>query len=95
MAASTEQLKDLHALVAKTLTHRIQQDMEDEVPTDAATLGAAIKFLKDNNVSADPADKDDINNLREKMKEQAEQRKRRSASVLNMVRGDLKQANGG
>lgn len=53
-AATLGELQELHSLIAQSLNKRITQDMEDEIPTDAATLGAAIKFLKDNNVSADP-----------------------------------------
>lgn len=94
MTIKLEDLQALLGLVTKSLTTRIQQDMEDQIPTDAATLGAAIKLLKDNNVSADPADKDDLNKLRDKMKEQADARKSRGGNVLSLARGDLKQANG-
>lgn len=93
-AASNDALKALHAKVAESLTNRIVQDMEDDVPTDAATLGAAIKFLKDNNISADPAEASDLAELREKLKAQAEKRK----TVGNVIEGafnDLKQAQGG
>ena len=72
-AASLADLQELHSLIARSLNQRIAQDMEDGLPTDAATLGAAIKFLKDNNVSADPADADDLSALRDKLKQQAEQ----------------------
>lgn len=90
-AASLDALQDLHALVAKSLHDRIEQDMEDSLPTDAATLGAAIKFLKDNNVSADPADSDDLSKLRDKLTAQANQRRN---NVLSLAKGDLKQAGG-
>ena len=56
-ATPLAELQELHQLVAKSLNTRISQDMEDNLPTDAATLGAAIKFLKDNSVTADPADR--------------------------------------
>ena len=55
-ATPLAELQELHQLVAKSLNKRITLDMEDNIPTDAATLGAAIKFLKDNSVTADPAD---------------------------------------
>lgn len=70
-SATIAELEALHRLIARSLTERIQQDMEDKLPTDAATLGAAIKFLKDNNVSADPADADDLSALRDKLRAQA------------------------
>lgn len=93
-AASNDALKALHAKVAESLTNRIVQDMEDDVPTDAATLGAAIKFLKDNNISADPAEASDLTELRNKLKEQAERRKA-VGNVIEFAQGDLKQAQGG
>jgi hypothetical protein len=64
--------------------------MEDNLPTDAATLGAAIKFLKDNNVSADPADADDLSALRDKLKQQAEQRRAGRSNVVQLATSDLK-----
>ena len=89
-AASLVDLKDLHSLIARSLNQRISQDMEDGLPTDAATLGAAIKFLKDNNVSADPADADDLSALRDKLKQQAEQRRAGRSNVVQLATQDLK-----
>ena len=92
-AASLADLQDLHSLIARSLNQRISQDMEDGLPTDAATLGAAIKFLKDNNVSADPADADDLSALRDKLKQQAEQAEQRRAGrskVVQLATQDLK-----
>jgi hypothetical protein len=68
--------------------------MEDDLPTDAATLGAAIKFLKDNNVSADPADADDLSALREKLREQAELRRANRGNVEAVATADMKQLEG-
>lgn len=89
-AASLADLQELHSLIARSLNQRITQDMEDGLPTDAATLGAAIKFLKDNNVSADPADADDLSALRDKLKQQAEQRRAGRSSVVQLATQDLK-----
>ena len=88
-AASLADLQDLHSLIARSLNQRISQDMEDGLPTDAATLGAAIKFLKDNNVSADPADADDLSALRDKLKQQAEQRRAGRSNVVQLATKDL------
>lgn len=88
-AASLAELEGLHRLIAQSLTARIKQDMDDDLPTDAATLGAAIKFLKDNNVSADPADADDLSALRDKLREQADQRRAQRGSVMALVKSDL------
>ena len=89
-AASLADLQDLHSLIARSLNQRISQDMADGLPTDAATLGAAIKFLKDNNVSADPADADDLSALRDKLKQQAEQRRAGRSNVVQLATQDLK-----
>lgn len=89
-AASLADLQELHSLIARSLNQRITQDMEDDLPTDAATLGAAIKFLKDNNVSADPADADDLSALRDKLKQQAEQRRAGRSNVVQLATQDLK-----
>lgn len=89
-AASLADLQELHSLIARSLNQRITQDMEEGLPTDAATLGAAIKFLKDNNVSADPADADDLSALRDKLKQQAEQRRAGRSNVVKLATKDLK-----
>ena len=88
-AATLTELQDLHRLIAKSLNKRIAQDMDDDLPTDAATLGAAIKFLKDNAVTADPADADDLTSLRDKLTEQANKRKERNSATLQLVQSDL------
>lgn len=89
-AASLADLQELHSLIARSLNKRITQDMVAGLPTDAATLGAAIKFLKDNNVSADPADADDLSELRDKLKQQAEQRRAGRSNVVQLATKDLK-----
>lgn len=93
-AATLGELQELHRLIAKSLNQRIEQDIEDNIPTDAATLGAAIKFLKDNNVTADPADADDLSQLRDKLKEQSAQRRRKVGNVVALATADLEQLTG-
>ena len=88
-SATMGELQALHKMVAKSLKNRIEQDIDDNIPTDAATLGAAIKFLKDNSVTADPANSDDLNELRDKLKEQAATRRKRTANVVSLVNADI------
>ncbi len=88
-AASTGELQEVHRLIAKSLKTRLEQDIEDNIPTDAATLGAAIKFLKDNAITADPADADDLHALRDKLKEQSQARRNRASNVMALVKQDL------
>jgi hypothetical protein len=86
-AASENDLKALHGLIAKSLSKRIQEDMDEDLPTDAATLATAIKFLKDNDITADPADSGQLDELRKKMVEQSEANKARQASnVLDLAK---------
>lgn len=92
--ATLGELQDLHRLIAQSLNQRITQDMEDNLPTDAATLGAAIKFLKDNNVSADPADADDLSALRDKLREQADSRREKRNNVMALVKSDVQALEG-
>lgn len=89
MAASTEDMQLLHKIVVKSITNRITQDMEDDVPTDAATLGAAIKMLKDNNITADPADSNDLADLRKKLVDQREGRKSNVVSIIDAAKADI------
>lgn len=89
MAATLKELQELHKVVAKSLKTRIENDLEDLVPTDAATLGAAIKFLKDNNVSADPADAEDLTDLREKLTQQMQKRKQRGNAAIAGAMQDI------
>lgn len=89
-ASALAELNELHKLITKSLTTRIELDLQDNIPTDAATLGAAIKFLKDNNVSADPADADDLHDLRKKLTEQAQQRRNKGTNVVALATADLK-----
>lgn len=93
-SASLAELQELHKLIARSLNSRIQQDMEDGLPTDAATLGAAIKFLKDNNVSADPADADDLSALRDKLRAQADERREKRGNVVALATADIKSMEG-
>lgn len=85
-AATIGELEELHQLVTRSYTERIQQDLDDGLPTDAATLSGAAKFLKDNAITADPADQDDLAALRESLKRQAEERRKRGQSVVDLVK---------
>lgn len=89
-------LEELHALVTRSYTTRITQDLEDDIPTDAATLSGAAKFLKDNAITADPADKADLKGLQAQLKAAAEQRSLKAAgsrsNILDLVRKDEQEA---
>lgn len=94
MASSRKDLEELHALVTRSYKTRIVKDLDDDIPTDAATLSGAVKFLKDNAVTADPADQDDLNELRDALVAQARKRKDRVGNTLTLVQDDMKEAHG-
>ena len=66
----------------------------NDIPTLYKTVSeknaVILKFLKDNNVSADPADADDLSALRDKLKQQAEQRRAGRSNVVQLATQDLK-----
>lgn len=88
-AASMQELRELHRLITKSFTTRIKLDLDDNIPTDAATMSGAVKFLKDNAVTADPADVEDLHALRKNLVELAAKRKERADSVLSIVKNDI------
>jgi hypothetical protein len=92
-SASSKELEALHRLVASSLTKRIEEDMRDGIPTDAATLSSAIKFLKDNSITADPADADDLSALRDKLKQQIG--KNTVGNVISLATADLQEGTNG
>ena len=57
MAATDKDLGELHKQVAITLTEVVKMTADEDgakAPPPAAYLGAAIAFLKNNNITADP-----------------------------------------
>lgn len=91
-AASMTELEKLHSLITQSFTKRIEEDIRDGIPTDAATLSSAVKFLKDNAVTADPADAEDLTALRDKLKEQVS--KSKVGNVIQLATADLQEATG-
>jgi len=70
MAKATEAaLSRLHGVVAEELTRRIQ-----ESEATAADLGAAIKFLKDNHITASIEDNQALSDLKQKLNERLAKR---------------------
>lgn len=62
MAASDKLLGDLHAAVATVL--RAQLDVDEP---SAAMIGAAITFLKNNNITADVSGNDELRALQDSL----------------------------
>ena len=85
-------LERLHGLLTESFVRRLEEDERDGIPTDAATLGAISKFLKDNEVTADPADNTELADLKKQFLDLQANRKngRRVGAVLDLVKADLK-----
>lgn len=94
-AASVTKLAELHKELAAAHLRRLEQDKEDGVFTDAATLSSIAKFLADNQVFADVAEQDDLADLREQFAARSAERKakRKAASnIIDLASGDVKEA---
>lgn len=77
--ASAEALAELHALVADTFKALVG----DAELCNAAILGAATKFLKDNNITAVVEDNKALSEMQKKIQEM--QARRKSRTVVPLV----------
>ena len=74
MSASEKKLGDLHEAVAEALTEQvkgytvIEDEQEKVIKPSPALLGAAIAFLKNNNITADAEDNAALRELGESLK---------------------------
>lgn len=91
MAANKELMALLHQLLAENMLERLKKDKAEEMLTDAATLGAIRAFLKDNEITSDPADSSDLDKLRENLKQQSAAR-RKIGNVISLATDDAKEA---
>ena len=89
------ELDDLHLLkklLIKSLTTRFKEDLESEsgfLPTDAATMNAAIALLKHNNITSDPKSADDLNEVRDRLRESQKARRSAGSNVVELAEGNL------
>lgn len=90
MAATDKaSLEALHQLVTRAYSTEIALALKEEAPPNPALLAGAAKFLKDNDVTADPADKEDLKSLQVQLKAAAEARRIRKRPLLEVVKEDL------
>lgn len=85
--ASLASLHELHRKLASQLEATLDRDIKDDMPTDAATLSVIKGFLKDNEITCDPADSDTTAELQSKFVEQQRIREERKKKVLALVEG--------
>lgn len=66
MTATADSLGDLHDKVAKVLSDQLDH-RDEEGKADPRTLAVAVKFLKDNNVTAKPGSDEHLRDLFKKL----------------------------
>lgn len=67
MSASQDILGKLHAMLAQQMLDECEFHQREEMPMPAADKAAIAKFLKDNNITADPANNADLEALQAKL----------------------------
>lgn len=86
MSLSIDRLQRLQEKLVDGLEQRLEADIADNVPTDAATLGVIVKLLKDNNVVVSPEDKASLNDKREELARQSAARAAKRAEQMRLVK---------
>jgi len=86
MSKSTEkELSELHGAVARVLKNQLEEtivitdengEQKEVAVATPATLGVAIKFLKDNDITASVEDDDNLGELSDMLKQKRENRGR-------------------
>ncbi len=74
--ATKDALAELHGVIAEELTKRISSGL-----WAASDVAAAIKFLKDNDVTADPTENQALNGLKEELVRKAAEKKKQREAV--------------
>lgn len=93
MAAKLTRMQALHEALADQMIFELNWYKEQEIPVPAADKAAIAKFLKDNAITCDPADADDIAQLRAAFQEQSE-RRMSAAKAIQLSEDDLKEQYG-
>lgn len=85
--ASAAIMARLHAKLAEYLTDILSEAIDDEdgLPLDAASMGVIRGFLKDNDITSDPAERDDLDDLRRRLSKSS-QSGAVNTSVLNALK---------
>lgn len=97
MAAKQGILGELHEALAKLMLNELQWYMEQDppIPLPAADKAAIAKFLKDNSITCDPADNDQLEQLRKELEGKREANVTRMKDKLKLVGADVEALYGG
>ena len=101
LKASESKLSALHGAVAEVLNEQLsykdpvitydedgnEVEGEERYTASPATIAASIKFLKDNNITCDVETNENMNNLRDKLKERQQHSRLKNAksAALSVV----------
>lgn len=81
MAGKKSRLSELHARFTEALIKELEEAGAENIPLPAADKSVIVKFLKDNDITAE-ADDVGMSNLRDTFDELDEARKSRAAAIL-------------
>lgn len=83
MAAKVSALSILHEMLAEAFIEDLRICKEEGIPMAASDKAVIVKFLKDNNITAD-VDADDMQKLKDEFNDELKaKRAARAASILN------------
>ncbi len=91
MAAKQGVLAELHEALAQLMLNELRWYMEQDppIPLPAADKAAIAKFLKDNSITCDPADNDQLEELRKQLEGKREANVTRLKDKLRLVDADV------
>lgn len=81
MSASVAELSDLHRLVAQVFKQELEISMNEGIPIAASTLAVMVKFLKDNNITAE-ASAEDMQALKSLFEEEFKEKRNRAQTIV-------------
>lgn len=81
MAAKQSALSKLHEALAEMFLEDIRICKEEGIPMSSSDKGVIVKFLKDNNITAD-IDNQDMQKLQDEFKDELAERRRLKAQEL-------------
>lgn len=91
MAASNTILGELHEALAQIMLDELRwyREQDPPIPLPAADKAAIAKFLKDNAITCDPAEKGDLEELRAQLHGKREANVTRLRTKLELAKGDV------
>ena len=89
MAAKESKLGELHEFLAEQFMIEGMWYRENDIPMPAADKAAMSKFLKDNNITCDPADRSDLEALKAEFLAGSKARQSKAAQAAGLSADDL------